>query len=195
MIILVIVLVVAFVVCVFLAPNLLTICIQGLDDYRNYVNIVSSILSGLVGSVGVILGYFYYKDKQKNDEKRERREKKAMRIDRFLKVVDDCDSIIERLFHKQVGNDGELKLLLDQLQKNSELLMIFMENNEKLIGFSDEEMSPVREWYSIIGSSPIVKVLRKRQITERLIQVEQEKYRSAIRSAKNVLICKSADHA
>ncbi len=126
MIVLVIIFLLGAVAFLFLMPCIFPIDLTTLDPYRNYANIVSSVVSSVVGSTGIILGYFYYKDKLKKDNNKSHAEKMNRRIEELLRLIDKCDEYIERLIYRQVTGDSDLKMLLDQIQKHSESIMIFL---------------------------------------------------------------------
>lgn len=118
----------------------------------NSLHITSSLtLSGL------ILGFFYYVEKQKNSYN-EYNEKVNISKYRFLmNEIEYCDGLIEKLYHKHT-NGSEIKFLADDLQKHCIILSTYFEKNNISLKEKDGNPNPLGIWNSFINTAEIVQI-------------------------------------
>lgn len=160
-------------------PNLFSYSITTLENLRNYATVLSASIASVVGILGIFVGFIYYIEKKNYDEAKIEKEKTHNLLIYLSNEIDLCDTIIEKLYHKQV-NTPEIKGLLDEISKRSELISLFIEKNDKSLQLNTDEYSLTIQWLSYIGTSSISRIRTKTEITQAIIgerSIYVEKYK------------------
>lgn len=156
-------------------PSILGIALS-LDGFRNYYTIISSIISSLVGITGIILGLFYYFDK-------ERRSKTMI----LKNVIEEYDGCVKQILKLQIRDDEELKKLRTKIDSLNDSIDIMLDNKIHFIQLSDDKISEILHINSIIDKSEVV----MRLSFEKLIQADRASvfdiYENALREV--LLVC------
>lgn len=156
-------------------PSILGIA-PSLDRFRNYYNIVSSIISSLVGVTGIILGLFYYFDK-------ERRTKTKI----LKKSIEEYDCCVKQILKLQVSDDEELKKLRIKIDSLNDSINIMLDNSIDFIQLSDDKISEILRINSIIDKSEVVMRLSFKELTQADRASVFDIYEKALREV--LLVC------
>ena len=156
-------------------PSILGI-VPSLDRFRNYYTIVNSITSSLVGLAGIILGAFYYFDK-------ERRSKTMI----LKKSIEEYDACVKQILKLQVRDDEELKKLRTKIDSLNDGINIMLDNKINFIQLSDDKISEILRINSIIDKSEVVMRLSFEELTQAYRASVLDIYENALRDA--LIVC------
>lgn len=121
--------------------------------YRNYYNIVSSIISTVVGITGIILGLFYYFDK-------ERRNKTSI----LKKAIEEYDLCVKRILKLNFKDEDELNELRIQIESINDNINLMLDNKIHFLRFSDEQVSKILQINSLVNKSSVIMSLTKTEL-------------------------------
>lgn len=155
------------------------------SNVKDFVSCVSPWVASSISFSGLILGFFYYVEKQKIDFDDSNEKKQAVRYEFLLREIDYCDDIIEKFYHKQVSN-SEIKLLCDNLTKHSILVVQFFEDNYIPLR-SGGIQNPLSQWYSFVNTSDIVRIKEISEV-DSVRQDEHSEYEFKYRNVKVYLL-------
>ena len=117
---------------------------------RNYYNIISSITSTIVGITGIVLGLFYYFDK-------ERRNKNSI----LKKCIEEYDHCVKRILKMNFKDDKELKDLRIQIESINDNINLMMDNKIHFLQLSDNQISKILKVNSYVNKSEVIMKLDK----------------------------------
>lgn len=112
---------------------------------RNYYNIISSITSSLVGVTGIILGLFYYFDK-------ERRRKIYILKDE----IENYDFCVKQILKLCVENDTELKNIRTKIDSINDRINMMLDSGRKFIQLDDKDVSTILSINSLVDKSEVI---------------------------------------
>lgn len=112
---------------------------------RNYYNIVSSITSSVVGITGIILGMFYYFDK-------ERRSKTNI----LKKEIEDYDACVKKVLKLSVKNQDELHEVRIKIDSINDRINMMLDNDTKFIRLDDKHVSKILNINSVVEKSEVI---------------------------------------
>ncbi len=112
---------------------------------RNYYNIVSSIISSLVGITGIILGLFYYFDK-------ERRRK----IDILKTEIEQYDLCVKSILKLCIKNENELKEIRIKIDSINDRINMMLDSDKQFIRLNDADVSTILRVNSIVDKSEVI---------------------------------------
>lgn len=147
-----IILIFVLTVLVFLIKNNSTIG-KDINWYRNYYSIVSSIISSVVGITGIILGLFYYFDK-------ERRNKTSI----LKKAIEEYDLCVKRILKLNFKDEDELNELRIQIESINDNINLMLDNKIHFLRFSDEQVSKILQINSLVNKSSVIMSLTKTEL-------------------------------
>lgn len=175
-------------ITVYKIPLIINTDIKQLECYRNYATIISSCISSLVGVLGIIAGVVYYVGRKTFDNEKQNKDYRHNLYRLLLNEIENCDDVIERLYHKQTVT-SEIKLLLDDILKRTELILSFIEDNEEKLGLNQIERRCLIHWLSFIGNSKISRIQSLRDISP-VILSERGVYTEQYKKVKVLLMSK-----
>lgn len=112
---------------------------------RNYYNIVSSIISSLVGITGIILGLFYYFDK-------ERRSKVKILKDE----IENYDLCVKKILKFEVENAADLKNLRIKIESINNRIEMMLNDDSKFLQLNDKDTKAILKINSVVDKSNVV---------------------------------------
>lgn len=112
---------------------------------RNYYNIVSSITSSIVGITGIILGMFYYFDK-------ERRSKTNI----LKKEIEDYDTCVKNILKLTIKDEEELKETRTKIDSINDRINMMLDNDTKFIRLDDRHVSKILNINSVVEKSEVI---------------------------------------
>jgi hypothetical protein len=112
---------------------------------RNYYNIISSIISSLVGITGIILGLFYYFDK-------ERRRK----IDILKTEIEEYDSCVKLILKLCIKNKNELDKTRIKIDSINDRINMMLDSDKKFIQLNNADISTILRINSIVDKSEVI---------------------------------------
>lgn len=116
-----------------------------LEKLRNYYTIVNSITSSLVGVTGIMLGVFYYFDK-------ERRLKTGV----LKSTIEEYNSCVKQILKLNVKDAKELKKLRMSIGELNDSICLMLDNGIRFLQLSDKKISQILRINSIVEKSEVV---------------------------------------
>lgn len=145
---------------------------------RNYYNIVSSIISSIVGITGIILGLFYYFDK-------ERRSKTHI----LKKEIEDYDTCVKKILKLNIKNEEELKEIRTKIDSINDRINMMLDNGTKFINLDEKHISTILYINSVVEKSEVVMRLPFDKLEEADRASISDLYEDALKKA--LLVCYS----
>ena len=127
------------------------------DGLRTYVTYISSWVASSLTLSGLILGFFYYIEKKKDDYAENNEKCRAAKYAFLMSEIDYCDKIIEDFYHKRV-QENDIKVLCDNLTKHCILINKYFEDNNISLLTTNNEPNPLSKWNSFINTAEIVRI-------------------------------------
>ena len=125
--------------------------------YGNSSNVISSRVTSSLTLSGLILGFFYYIEKQKNSCSEYNEKINIAKYEFLMNEIDYCDRIIEKFYHKQTVN-SEIKIQSDDLQKHCIIVSNYFENSNISLKDKKGNPNPLGIWNSFINTAQIVQI-------------------------------------
>lgn len=139
-----IILIFVLTVLVFLIKNNSTIG-KDINWYRNYYSIVSSIISSVIGITGIILGLFYYFDK-------ERRSKVKI----LKEEIENYDLCVKKILKFEVENAAELKNLRIKIESINNRIEMMLNDDSKFLQLNDKDTKAILKINSVVDKSNVI---------------------------------------
>lgn len=127
--------------------------VESLNDARSYYSIVSAFIAFIVGSSGLIIGYFYYKDRNKHDFAMRRASDRLRRIDFLLSSLRSYDDAIRAILMKLCENELALGNRRATIRAQYQQMYLLLGANEKLLGLSQAELESLIVLFSYVDNS------------------------------------------
>jgi hypothetical protein len=168
--------------------NGLTICT--LEDYRNLFSIISPMLGSMIGIMGLVLGYFYYKEKIKNDEILSKMKRMGNNITTIYDNYGFINDGIQLILNKGIKTENDLKLTRNSIIRKFDDINLLLELNHEIIDLDQNETTELIRLYSYVEKNDLImnvslKVLKKSDLTEII-----HNYNIKIRNSKKILLRK-----
>jgi uncharacterized membrane protein YciS (DUF1049 family) len=141
------------------------------NDYRNLFSVISPVISSMIGVTGLVLGYYYYKDKTKNDEIQKTIKKMNGNLALLYDNYSIIDDNIQLLFKKNLRTTVNLESIRELVLKKFDDINILLELNGEIIGLTDHELNELIRIYSYIDKNEMLmhtplKAFKKADFTE-----------------------------
>ena len=153
---------------------------------KEYISLLSPWIVSSISFSGLILGFFYYMDKQKNEFDKDNEKCQEEKYKFLLGEIDFCDEIIEKLYHKKIP-DCEIKLSNDNLTKHCILITKYFEDNNTSLLLKNGIPNPLSRWNSFINTAEIVRI-RKSSDVDSIRSDERSEYENKYSEVKTFLL-------
>lgn len=167
-------------------PKISRMNIATLDQARNYYTILSSTVSLIVGTLGLVLGYFYYLSKYKNDCLAESIERKRKRLNDLIECINQFDEIVDNIIHYRFSSISDLKHLRNRISRKFEVVEIMLQLNKDLLGLQDEEVKTILRVNSFVEQNDIIMHINYEQINETVLFTVKDRYIDLIQEARRI---------
>ena len=157
-----------------------------LSSARNYYTILSATVTLAVGFFGLLLGYFYYIDKQDVDKMSASLERKRKRLDKLIDLIDDYDGLVDKVINMRFSNAGELKHLRSMISRSFEEIEIMLDLKEKLLGLDNEAVLIILKVNSFIDKSEVIMHINYSDLSEEKMLTVRDDYINLIQDARRV---------
>jgi hypothetical protein len=155
-----------------------------LNKAKDYYGILTSFNTLILGTAGLILGYFYYKDKNRTDQSLATIERKRKRLDDLIDKIDLFDSQVDALLQRQFKDENELFLLRNKIIRSFETIEIMLELNEDLLGLHKEDLRDIIKVNSFVEKNDLIMRARVIELTPEVLHETREEYIDLIQNAR-----------
>jgi len=151
---------------------------------KDYYGILTTFTTLILGTAGLILGYFYYRDKNRTEQSLATLERKRKRLDDLIDKLDLFDSQVDALLLRQFKDENELFLLRNKITRSFETIVIMLEQNEDLLGLHKEDIREIIRVNSFVEKNDLIMRARVIEITPEVLHETREKYIDLIQNAR-----------
>ena len=153
------------------------------------VDIVWKFGQLLLGSVGLYLGYLYYRLQNTFFLKNEEKQRKRVRLDHIMDELNKIDSHVRIFFKPEKFSDADLlNDAKEGLERGFLSISIYLEQNEKLLGFSGDELKKLVSVASFIENEKVASC--KYDEDRKILEGKKYRYIQVIQEARSVCVQK-----
>lgn len=143
------------------------------------------------GAFGIILGYLYFSSKVVIDRDIAKKDRARNRIAYIREELIQIDKLIEQILIYDIKNADELSKIRLEIDKRFMLLMNnYLENNENLIGFTNNELNSIVTLNSFVTNSKIISEVELDSLTKIACSKERLEYLSVFYEATGMCMQK-----
>lgn len=126
-------------------------------DYANkYYSMLSSVSGLFIGFMGLLLGAFYYINRNKIEENQKKREQQRNRLDSFMSLLKMYDEQIYDILKCNINDDKELTYHREKSQKIFDEIVLTLDQGFELIGFTDSDALIIIKINSFVEKSTLI---------------------------------------
>lgn len=153
---------------------------------RNYYSSLSSFTGYLIGICGLLLGYFYYRSKQRSDSYAADLDRKRKRLDDLIEMIRTVDDLVDDLINSRFDNDKELGRLRSKIQANFDNIETMLDVNLPLLGLEDDEVAAILAINSYVDKNEALMNKKIEEIDKKEFLIYRDEYRSLVKCARKV---------
>ena len=124
-----------------------------LELLRNYFTIVSSYSTAIIACFGLLLGVFYYFDKNGVEQYNKDLEKRKYYGNAILDELNGYDDYLESIFAKNFNSPTELELLREKANNKFDNIELLAEESKKILILADTDTKEIMKLNSLISNS------------------------------------------
>ncbi|MCP5245193.1 MAG: hypothetical protein H6937_04270 [Burkholderiales bacterium] len=129
------------------------------------------------GGIGITLGFLYFVLKIIIDTENAKKDRIRNRLLYIHEELIQTDKLIEQILNFQINDENELKKIRFEINKKFSLLINnYIENNDKLIGFTNEELDSIIAVHSFVDKSKIISNEELNSLKESNVSAERLDY-------------------
>lgn len=154
-----------------------------LEDWRSIATIV-------YGIIGLSLGYWYFNKKIEIDKNDLRNDRSRNRLTFIYDELNRTDKLTSMILDLDISSNESLSKIRAQLDRMFLLINLYLDNNENLLGFSDDEIKSIIAVHSFIINSEILSSLEFKDLKKEECSKEDVKYIEILQEARTILLQK-----
>ncbi len=112
----------------------------------------------LYGGMALVLGYYFYKSKNRLDEETASSERKRARINFIYEELANACELVQRILKNQIEDELVLSGVRSRISVMMSMINDQLENNDPLLGFDDEELTKIIKVNSYVDNSKCISV-------------------------------------
>lgn len=127
--------------------------IYSIQTATNYYTIIFNLLLISSAIVGLVLGYFHFENRKEFDNTLIRSECKRNYLNYLLGLINKYDENVDKIMFTQLEHQQDLNLTRTEIGRCFDNISIMLEENQTLLGFSDEDLISVIQIHSFVDKN------------------------------------------
>lgn len=164
--------------------------LYGLENARLYYTIINNVFGLIITIMGLFLGYYFYKSRLEYDNTVATRERKRTHLNYMLKELNKFDSLVDNVLGFRFNNKESLNELRTKIDRRFENITVLLDENQKLIGLTNEELKIILKVNSFIDKNKVIMYEKYSKLNRKVMTQEKDKYIDLIQSARRVCYSK-----
>lgn len=123
-------------------------------------------LSLILNSLTLVLGAIYFFKRLSFEKERDCQERIRKRVDILLSYLTEYDKIICSILVADFESAPKLENMRMSLSRSFETIQAYLEHNEKLLKFSESQMSDLTRLFSFIDKSGLVQIYNHEHVKD-----------------------------
>lgn len=114
---------------------------KDIDDANTYYSILSSSTGIIMGLGGLVLGVFFYHNRNKFDGENIKNERQYRRMEVFLQELNEYDRMVHKILSLNISNDNDLTNARCEMNHSYEIIESMLEDGLGLLGLDDKDLN------------------------------------------------------
>lgn len=165
--------------------------LHSLSDARNYYTVLSSVSSVLTGFLGLALGYMYFVRRNEFEVKTSLTNRMRARIQLIIDQLNKYDEQVDEILSGRCTLDNDLERARGKIERLFEIVEILIDNNEKLLKFTMDEIKIVMAINSFVEQKPEIMELKGSELNKADLYAIRQTYIEMIQDARRMLFLKT----
>jgi hypothetical protein len=149
-----------------------------LNELKDYFAVVNTFTTLIIGIIGLIIGLFYYYDK----------ESRRPRVKYLLDNLNSYDNLLTDFFNMSFNNQKELDALRNKISRGFEMIELILNSSFLIMKFSDDDIRTILKINSYVDKSEVIMRTPFPSLEKVKFLDSQDTYVELIKSAKWVCI-------
>lgn len=149
------------------------ISLDTLEAKRNYFSIVGSIVASIIGITGVLVGAFYYFDKERRNK-----------LSQLKSSIEKYDDIVMEILNLEISSDSELKTKRALLTRVNEQIELMLDNKTGFLPFRKKSAMKILAINSFVEKSDLLMRSAHCCLNEEVLQPIRDEYQDVAKGAK-----------
>ena len=148
------------------------------------------LFNWITTTIGLFLGYNYYRLRMQYEQENSKRERIRGRIDYILNDLNRLDAFVEEMLNL-LARDNETEAIQEikaKLERGFELISVYLEKNDHLLGFSKDEEKSILAVSSFVDA--IIKKIENDDNKDQNFKKDKIKYIPIIQEARTTCVQK-----
>ena len=165
--------------------------LHSLSDARNYYTVLSSVASIVTGSLGLILGYMYFKMRNEFESNSNLSNRMRGRTQLIIEQLNKYDEQVDEILSGRCTLDDDLKRHRGKIERLFEIVEILIDNNEKLLKFTEDDIKTVMYVNSFVEQTPEIMEFNIIELEKSNLSDLRQTYIEKIQDARRMLFLKT----
>jgi hypothetical protein len=165
--------------------------LHSLSDARNYYTVLSSVSSIVTGFLGLILGYMYFKMRNEFESNSSLSNRMRGRTQLIIEQLNKYDEQVDEILSGRCTLDEELKRYRGKIERLFEIVEILIDNNEKLLKFTEDDIKTVMYVNSFVEQTPEIMEFNIIELGKSNLSDLRQTYIEKIQDARRMLFLKT----
>ena len=158
------------------------------ESRKGYFSIANSFPNPFFAFLGILLGGYYYFDRQRREASQHRHSQAQARVKQLLEDFGECDGFVIDFLARSCKTQQQLDALRLRISAGFDNFIMVLDASTEIVGFADADLSEVLLAYSFVEKNRLIMRSPLGVVQRARLSHIQEHYFNLARSARRAIV-------